>query len=500
MAIFEAITNDPQQRAKVQCEVLEIGRGSSPNTSMVRLIGRVLDNNPESGGVSESSSWNVKLDGIQRGSGSIAYNFQLDSGQVYTLFDQEFEIVHTLNGTKTVSASVFFNGSPGNVGSATASGNLVLTDLVRLPTTPSSPSLRRFFTSLTIFSGPVSFSGTLGFYQYQTSTSSTVFNSPPRTMPTSPDGFPSRQVTISVSEFSTLYVRTRGVDSEGSGGWSQPSLTLGYTTTPTINVSRSGNVYTIAGSSTGLVSDFEIGISSSTDGGTTFSEFITPAFLTPLGSYPSKSYSYTFTSSPGTSYIFRVRARYTDLFSTKITAYRTSATSHTPAVPTIPETAISLSRSVRDVTIDWESFLTNTNEIAVYNGAIINSYDIEERYSSDGGVTWIADYTNITNTPFSTTVFLANNRLIAKTYQFRIRAVSDVGSSAYQESATIFISAYGSRSNGTSFVPIETAKIFLGIGQSGTDENGWKAVENVKRFIGVGQPGADASGWTDLQT
>jgi hypothetical protein len=496
MAIFEAITNDARQRAKVQCEVLEIGRGSGANTSIVRLIGRVLDNKPEFGGDSESSSWNVKLDGIQRGSGSIAYDFSGDSGKVYTLFDQEFQIVHNSDGTKTVSASVFFNGNPGTVGNATASGNLVLTDLLNLPLIASAPSLIRTLdrTQLIIRSAVSKGFGTGLFYEYQTSSNNGTSWGTILRMSTI-------EHTIGLSQFSTLLVRTRGVDSEGAGNWSPSSLTLGYTLTPTINVSRSGLTYTITGSSTGSVTDYRFEVRSSTDGGTIYSGFVESAILPPLGSYPSKSYSYTFTSSPGTSYIFRVRASYTDPFGTlNFTNYITSQTVHTPTVPTIPETAVSLSRSVRDVTIDWESFLTNTNEIAVYNGAIINSYDIEERYSSDGGATWIADYTNITNTPFSTTVFLANNRLIAKTYQFRIKAVSDVGSSAYQESATIFISAYGSRSNGTSFVPIETAKIFLGIGQPGTDENGWKAVENVKRFVGVGQPGADASGWTDLQT
>jgi hypothetical protein len=181
-------------------------------------------------------------------------------------------------------------------------------------------------------------------------------------------------------------------------------------------------------------------------------------------------------------------------------SYATSETFHTPAIPTLPGAAVSLSRSVRDVTIDWDSFLTNTNAIAVYNGVSITSYDIEERYSSNNGATWVTNYTNIANTPFSTTVFLASNRLIAKTYQFRVRAVSDVGNSDYKESATIFISAYGSRSNGTGFLPIETAKIFLGIGQVGADGAGWKTIENVKRFVGIGQPGADAGGWTDLQT
>ena len=254
-------------------------------------------------------------------------------------------------------------------------------------------------------------------------------------------------------------------------------------------------VYTITGGSTitsGSVSSYELSHRSSVDGGTTYSDWSSGTTVS-----GTTSYSTTFTSSSGTTYEFRVRARSADGW---FSFYGTSLTVHTPAVPLIPETAISLSRNVRNVTIDWDAFRTTSNTISQYNGALITSYEVEERYSNDNGATWAISYTNIATTSVSTTVFLASNRLIAKTYQFRVRAVSDVGNSAYQESSNIFISAYGSRNNESGFVPIETAKIFLGVGEPGTDAAGWRTIENVKRFVGVGEPGADANGWTDLQT
>jgi hypothetical protein len=293
------------------------------------------------------------------------------------------------------------------------------------------------------------------------------------------------------------YYQTRGRNTVGFGAWSATRSIAGAPTIPTVNVSRSGLVYTISGSSTitsGSISNYEISRRSSTNGGSTYTDWT--ANTTVSG---TTSYTTTFTSTAATTYQFRVRAKSSaGLFSD----YGTSSTVHTPAVPLIPTTAISLSRSVRNVTIDWATFRTTANTITQYNGASISSYEIQERYSDNNGATWLTSYTNIGTTPFGTTVFTANNRLIAKTYQFRVRAVSDVGNSSYQESGTIFVSAYGSRSdgNGTNFVPIENAKIFLGIGQAGADANGWKTIENVKRFVGIGQSGADANGWTDLQT
>jgi hypothetical protein len=246
--------------------------------------------------------------------------------------------------------------------------------------------------------------------------------------------------------------------------------------TPTLTVTRSGLVYTLSGSSTissGSVSSFQIDRRESTDGGVNFGNWTN--FSNPTGS----SYSITFNSVIQRSYQFRVRAiSNLNVFS----AYNTSGTFHTPNVPLIPVNPIVLTKNVRKVTVDWDPFRTNANTIANYNGAVISGYQLEERYSSDGGVTWTA-YSNITSTNASTTVFTTNDLLIAKTYQFRVRANSDVGLSAYQESPTIFISAYGQRRTASGFVPTENAKRFNG--------TSWVTISMVKRFNGTT--------WVDIQ-
>ena len=121
---------------------------------------------------------------------------------------------------------------------------------------------------------------------------------------------------------------------------------------------------------------------------------------------------------------------------------------------------------------------------------MISSYQVESRYSNDSGATWVTSYTNIGNINSPTTVLITGDLLIAKTYQFRIRAVSDVGTSAYQSSPLIFISAYGQRRNSVpqsdtvnrKFDPIETARRFNG--------TSWDIVLMAKRFNGTS--------WVDL--
>jgi hypothetical protein len=248
-------------------------------------------------------------------------------------------------------------------------------------------------------------------------------------------------------------------------------------TVPTLIVSRNGLVYNLSGSSTivsGSVASFNIDQRVSTDGGITFGSWTN--FSNPTGS----SYNINFDSVIQRSYQFRVRA-VSD--SNVVSSYNTSVTFHTPNVPLIPVNPIVLTKNEKIVTVDWDPFRTNANTIANYNGAVISGYEVEERYSSDNGVTW-TPYSNIASTNASTTVFTTNDLLIAKTYQFRVRANSDVGFSAYQESSfTVFISAYGQRRTSSTFAAIETARRF--------DGQNWQIVSIAKKFNGTA--------WVDIQ-
>jgi hypothetical protein len=266
-------------------------------------------------------------------------------------------------------------------------------------------------------------------------------------------------------------------DTAGSHSvWSSSIQKNSRPNTPSINVSRSGLTYTINGSTTigdGSVASHRFSSRVSTDGGTNFGDWTSESTI------GTSSYSTTFSSSAARSYQFRVRAASA---SGLLGAYVESSVVHTPAVPLIPTTAIALSKNVRKVTVDWDAFRTSSNTPAAYNGAVISSYQVEARYSTDNGATWVISYANIGNVTAPTTVLITGDLLIAKTYQFRVRAVSDVGNSAYQESPTIFVSAYGQRRGNTGFLAIENAKRFNG--------TSWETVLMAKRFNGTS--------WVDL--
>ena len=72
MASNEVGTNDAGSRAKVKVEVTFVSQSSTNNNSQVNIKGTVSDNSTNLGGYSSRSAWEVTLDGVVRGTGSIA--------------------------------------------------------------------------------------------------------------------------------------------------------------------------------------------------------------------------------------------------------------------------------------------------------------------------------------------------------------------------------------------------------------------------------------------
>jgi hypothetical protein len=494
MAFVEVPTNDPQTRAKVQCNIYVESTNEAANQSTVRVIGSVADNNPSFGGFSDRSTWSVSFQGVQQATGSIAFDFTGNSGRTYTFYSNPFTVGHNANGTASATASVFWDGQHSRntslPGFATATATIsssagTMNDWVRPPSTPAAPTLARSSngSTLTITGATASFNGSSPYYDYRISRDNGA------SWYTSGILDSNRQAAVNVTSTDTLVVQTRAIDSEGAGSYSASSnSSAGAPFNPSLNVSRTGLIYTISGSSTinsGSVSSYRFSSRSSTNGGSTFTDWSAETTLN------GSTYSTTFASSAATTYQFRVRAvSNNSIFSD----YNSSGNFHTPNVPLIPSSPIVLTKNVKKVNIDWDTFRTNANTNSVYNGAVIVGHQIQFRYSGDKGSTWtnFEALTPIGTTNASTTFILTENLLVAKTYEFRILATSDVGNSAYQTSPQIFVSAYGSRATGpTTFLPIENAKIFLGIGQPGADAGGWRTIENVRKFDGT---------WKDLET
>jgi hypothetical protein len=205
-------------------------------------------------------------------------------------------------------------------------------------------------------------------------------------------------------------------------------------------------VFSYSGSSTvnyGSISSYSVERRISSDGGVNMGDWSVIQTLS------GTTYSSSFTGIPARSYQVRVRAKSNlNVFG----GYNTSSTLHSPNVPLVPTNPIVLTQDLKKVNVDWDPFTTNANPIEAYNGATITGYQVEARDSSDGGATFTS-YANITTTDSATTVFLTGDLIFAKTYQFRVRATSNVGNSAYQTSGTIFLATAASLWNGSTFVP-----------------------------------------------
>jgi len=190
--------------------------------------------------------------------------------------------------------------------------------------------------------------------------------------------------------------------------------------------------------------------------------------------------------SPDTTYYLRYKVGSTNRGDSD---YSASSNVTIPPVPSGPTITTALTKQVRKVTIDW-------NAPSVSGGTTILGYQVEARYSEDGGSTWVNSFEQIATPAAGTTILETADLNIAKTYQFRVRAVTDVGLTAYSSTASlteynsIFISAYGYRHDGTNFnTAIQFAARYTGssgdsIVVNGTTYTGWKTIENVKRYTG----------------
>jgi hypothetical protein len=394
---------------------------------------------------------------------------------------------HDANGIRNscgTSASFDASGTntiaPQNL--STSGTTFAAIDYDRRPNTPSAPSFISrnresisMSTSASLPGGSPSPPG-ISSYTWQVSTDSANWS------------------TISGQTGSTLnwsgavattqyYFRALATSSEGSSAYSSPStIVAGAPNQPaTPTLTRTG---------TNLV----VGLSTPASNGSTLSTF-TLEYST-ASDFPSGPNTVAVTGisastqavnnlTPGQIYYFRYKVG----SNRGDSALSPIANITIPPIPTAPTITTALIKQVRQVTVDWDA--------VTLNGAALTSYQVEARFSSDGGSTWENSFTQIGTTNSSTTIFVTENLNIAKTYQFRVRAVTDVGNSPYSDTETltqfnsIFISAYGYRHDGSNFnTAIQFAARYTGnsedtITVAGNTYTGWKTIENVKRYDGT---------------
>jgi hypothetical protein len=273
--------------------MVENSTNSAANTSSVT---GVLQINPPSdsgswNGYSDQNSYSFTFNGTTY-TGNYTFDFRTNrSTQV--LKSVTATITHNADGTKTVTGSG--SSTSGTLGSASiGTSSFTLTDFVRLPSAPASPTLTRNSagTSITVVSAVASSPVTPSNYDLRWSYDGSTW--------TTVTGIGTdRTHVITVDATSTVYVQTRAISSEGTGPWSSSATVVGIPTAPTsINAVRtSRNVTVTAGSATGTgITGYSVQYS--TDAGSTWS---TAQAMT------SQSYTYT-NLTPALTYLFRVYA------------------------------------------------------------------------------------------------------------------------------------------------------------------------------------------------
>lgn len=136
-----------------------------------------------------------------------------------------------------------------------------------------------------------------------------------------------------------------------------------------------------------------------------------------------------------------------------------------------PPLACNVSKVNRDVTV-------TTTPSTDQGGESVDSYGIQYRSSSDGGLSWSA-WGNTQTTGGSYTY---SNLTPGLTYQFRNYGNNAAGSSAATVSSNVFISAGGRRWDGSTWTPTTTSKRWNG--------SSWVDLTISKRWNG--------SAWVDL--
>ena len=174
--------------------------------------------------------------------------------------------------------------------------------------------------------------------------------------------------------------------------------------------------------------------------------------------------NFTFTgASFGSSQQFRVAAYNVDGWSSWVY----SGTYTVPNVPGVPGPVTATITAARTVTV--------VTGAAAANNAAVTAYYAQA--SDDNGTTWGSD-TLMSAYAGAAGAAVFSDLTGGKTYAFRVRAVNEMGYSAYSTPVSnIFIAAGGKRYNGSSFVNTSTAS------RRNETNTGWTGINVARKFL-----------------
>lgn len=200
----------------------ETNVNSGANTSAVAWELKVIRN---SGGAFNNNanglSWSVVIDGSTVGSGSTSYNFN-NYAELVLGSGTTGGIAHNADGSKSVGVSGSISG-PGPITGGSAGGTLTLTDFSRPPLAPASCTVAVSGRNATVTSGNADVTNRPAIIRYEveaTTNDGVTWSGTVNTMT-------SQQYTYSNLDGGKTYkFRTRAVNSEGNGAWTESTSTF----------------------------------------------------------------------------------------------------------------------------------------------------------------------------------------------------------------------------------------------------------------------------------
>ena len=295
------------------------------------------------------------------------------------------------------------------------------------PSAPSSASISRNKRDVEISLGTATAppGTTISSYQIEIRTAGGSYGSR-RTVSTSDR----RTVYNNLNPGTTYQGRGRAVGTGGEGPWRESgTVTLSPPpSAPSVSISRNvRDITAVSGvapsASDVTISGYTYQIRSSTNGGVTWGAYGD----TRTSNTVDRTATYT-NLNPSTTY--QVRARAESDFNSG--AWGESNIITLPPPPAAPAT-VGVDRVRRSVTV------TSAQSSVQDASVVISGYRFQRRESRNGGATWITDWGNdLTSGPINRVVTFTDLNPDS-TYQFRARAESNFGPSAYRNSPTVLI-------------------------------------------------------------
>jgi hypothetical protein len=193
------------------------------NSSAVSWDLRIIRNSGTAFNLNSNGlSYSVVINGATVASGSTSYDFRSTSVLVLST-GTTGQIAHNADGSRSVGVSGAISG-PGPITGGSAGGTLTLSDFSRPPLAPASCTVSVSGRNATVTSGVADVTNRPAITSYQverTTPNETAWSGTVNTM----DG--SRQFTYTGLEGGKTYrFRTRAVNSEGAGAWTESASTF----------------------------------------------------------------------------------------------------------------------------------------------------------------------------------------------------------------------------------------------------------------------------------